>query len=419
MKGWRDLTLQSTAGLDPGISSALMWGLTPVQQQKGVDKISDFCIMHLFMKRILTALSIIFFSCSCRGEETVYDSVDDSLLVIEQEETLFVTVAAVGDIMMGSDFPSPILPAENGKHVFAEVEEHLDADVVFGNLEGPLCEGGYTGKNTRSGRCYAFRTPPRFGSNLLAAGFNCMSLANNHARDFGPMGVNSTMGVLDSLGIEHSGPIGDIGSLTVNGMSVGLIAFSTYGSSYNILDESKAYEAIRSLSDSFDILIVSFHAGTEGTKALHTRNTFEYLYGEPRGNVIKFAHQAIDNGADLILGHGPHVPRGLELYKDRLIAYSLGNFVAYGRFSLQGATGKSLILRATLNEDGTFASGKIIPVDIKRPGIPHIDPGHYTTNLIRELSAEDFEEHAPLIDEEGNITRPEPHSEEASGTSNE
>ncbi|MCK4574797.1 CapA family protein, partial [candidate division WOR-3 bacterium] len=125
--------------------------------------------------------------------------------------------------------------------------------------------------------------------------------------------------------------------------------------------------------------------------------------GEPRGNVMKFAHKAIDNGADLILGHGPHVPRGLEIYNDRLIAYSLGNFVAYGRFSLKGATGKSLILKVILKEDGSFDRGKIIPVDIKRPGIPYVDPERYTTKLIMELSTEDFKENAPGIDEDGNI----------------
>jgi poly-gamma-glutamate capsule biosynthesis protein CapA/YwtB (metallophosphatase superfamily) len=371
------------------------------------------------MKRIVVAVFLLFFACSCRADETVYDSVRDSLLVIEQQESLFVTVAAVGDIMMGSDFPTPILPADEGKQLFAGVKEHLEADVVFGNLEGPLCEGGHTGKNTRSGRSYAFRTPREFGRNLLDAGFTCMSLANNHARDFGSMGVNSTMEVLDSLGIEHSGPIGDIGRLEVNDLSVGVIAFSTYGSSYNILYEKKANETIRALSDSFDILIVSFHAGSEGTKALHTRNTFEYLYGEPRGNVVEFAHRAIDHGADLVLGHGPHVPRGMELYKERLIAYSLGNFIAYGRFSLQGATGKSLILRATLSEDGSFVNGKIIPIDIKRPGIPHVDPEHYTTDLIRNLSEDDFKKNAPVIDKEGNIAIPESRVQEAAGSSAE
>ncbi len=383
---------------------------------KGIDKFVDLSIMHLFMKRILCILIFYLFVYSCGGEEPVYDSVKDEYVVIKKQDALFITVSAVGDIMMGSDFPNTILPPESGKYLFDDVKDDLKADIVFGNLEGPLCEGGYTGKNTKSGRSYAFRTPPKFARNLLDAGFNCLSLANNHARDFGSNGISSTMRVLDSLDIEHSGPIGDIGVLEIKGITVGLIAFSTYGSSYNILNESVAYSTIRALSDSFDILIVSFHAGTEGTKALHTRNTFEYLYGEARGNVVKFSHKAIDNGADLILGHGPHVPRGLETYKDRLIAYSLGNFVAYGRFSLKGATGKSLILKVKLDEEGSFVDGKIIPIDIKRPGIPFVDPDHYTTNLVRELSYEDFNENAPIIDEEGNITKREREGKEVEET---
>jgi poly-gamma-glutamate capsule biosynthesis protein CapA/YwtB (metallophosphatase superfamily) len=379
--------------------------------KKLIDNERKLDIMHSMLKKwffIPLILSLIF---SCRAEdiqnEPVGDTTDKSYgkIVEKEEETLYVSIAAVGDIMMGSDFPTPILPPVSGKHIFDDVKEELKADIVFGNLEGPLCKGGYTSKNVKSGRSHAFRTPPEFAKNLADAGFNCVSIANNHARDFGIKGVKSTMNVLDSLNIEHSGPVGDIGRLEVNNLSVGLLAFSTYGSTYNILSKKHAVSTINTLSDSFDILIVSFHGGSEGTRALHTKDKFEYLYGEPRGNVVKFAHKAIDNGADLILGHGPHVPRALEIYRDRLIAYSLGNFVVYGRFSLKGATGKSFILKAKLKKDGSFVDGEIIPVEIKRPGIPVIDDEEYTTKLIRELSEEDFSQTAPQIDEEGNIFR--------------
>ena len=363
------------------------------------------------MKKLLFVIIIFFFVFSCQAEETTpeasLDTVEDSLKAAAEksEDTLRISISAVGDIMMGSDFPSPILPSSNGEHLFDNVKEHLKADIVFGNLEGPLCEGGTTFKNIKSGRSYAFRTPPVYAKNLADAGFNCVSLANNHARDFGSKGVTSTMNILDSLNIEHSGPIGDIARLNIKEVTVGLIAFSTYGSTYNILNENMAYTTISSLSDSFDILIVSFHAGSEGTKALHTKNTFEYLYGEQRGNVVKFSHKAIENGADLVLGHGPHVPRGLELYKERLIAYSLGNFCVYGRFGLKGATGKSLILKVKLRRDGSFDEGAIVPIVIERPGIPYIDSEKYTIVLIKELSTDDFKENAPEIDEDGNIFR--------------
>lgn len=369
--------------------------------------------MNSMLKKWLFVPLLISLIFSCGAEDVQKESVGDTTdenygkIAEAEEETLYVSIAAVGDIMMGSDFPTPILPPKAGKNLFAHVKDELVADIIFGNLEGPLCEGGNTSKNVKSGRSYAFRTPSEFAKNLAEAGFNCVSIANNHARDFGIKGVQSTMNVLDSLNIEHSGPIGDIGRLEVNGLSVGLIAFSTYGSTYNILNKKHATTTINTLGDSFDILIVSFHGGSEGTNALHTRDKFEYLYGEPRGNVVKFAHNAIDNGADLILGHGPHVPRGLEIYKDRLIAYSLGNFVVYGRFSLKGATGKSFILKAKLKKDGSFVDGEIIPINIKRPGIPVIDDEHYTIKLIKKLSEEDFNQTAPQIDENGRIFKSE------------
>jgi len=361
------------------------------------------------MKNIMFVVIVFFviFSCGAGGDykDNIQDTTKENYVRAAEktEDSIKISVSAVGDIMMGSDFPNPILPPECGKYLFDDVKDELKADIVFGNLEGPLCKGGYTSKNIKSGRSYAFRTPPGFAASLASAGFNCMSLANNHARDFGSKGVKSTMNVLDSFNIEHSGPVGDIGYLDVDGISVGLIAFSTYSSTYNILNKKQASSVISALSDSFDILVVSFHGGSEGTKALHTKNIFEYLYGEPRGNVIEFAHKAVENGADLILGHGPHVPRALEIYKGRLIAYSLGNFCVYGRFGLAGATGESLILKISLLEDGSFLEGRLIPIRVKRPGIPYIDEDKYALNLIRNLSREDFPSSTPEIDDEGNI----------------
>lgn len=354
------------------------------------------------MKKLMFLFALFSFTLFCyvvsEAQETFINKAND---------TLSITISAVGDIMMGSDFPSPILPNSSGKNLFSSVKDSLRADIVFGNLEGPFAVGGTTNKNIKSGKAYAFRTPPKYAKNLRDAGFNCVSLANNHIMDFGSSGITTTKKVLDSLNIKHSGPIGDIARLNIKGLKVGLIAFSTYNSTYNILNEKMAFPTIRSLSDSFDILIISMHAGSEGTKALHTKDTYEELYGEPRGNVVRFAHKAIDNGADLILGHGPHITRGLEIYRDRLIAYSLGNFCVYGRFNLKGNMAESLILKVKLKKDGSFDQGKIIPVDIKSPGIPYIDSEKYTVRFIRDLSNEDFKDKAPEIDNKGNIYKRE------------
>ena len=351
------------------------------------------------MNRIMLIIFVVFFIISIGSNGDTDD------ITITGKENV-ITISAVGDIMMGSDYPTPILPASKGKALFLNVKDSLKkgANIIFGNLEGPLTENGKTFKNITGGKAYAFRTPPVYARNLKDAGFSCVSLANNHIMDFGLKGAKTTMEALDNYGIKHSGLIGDIAQININDVKIGLLSFSTYNTTYNMLDEKKSSEVIHKLSGKFDILIVTMHAGKEGNRALHTRNEFEYFYGEPRGNVIRFAHRAIDNGADLVLGSGPHVVRGFEIYNKRFIAYSLGNFCVYGRFNLSGPSGKSLILKVQLKRDGTFENGKIIPVKIKRPGIPVIDSSGYIIKLIKKLSVEDFGTNSPYIDDAGNIS---------------
>ena len=105
-------------------------------------------------------------------------------------------------------------------------------------------------------------------------------------------------------------------------------------------------------------VIVSFHGGAEGLQALHTPNKAELFMNENRGDVRRFAHAVVDAGADIVLGSGPHVVRGMEIYKDRLIAYSLGNFATYRAFNIWGFNGIGLILEADMDDTGRFISGK-------------------------------------------------------------
>ena len=249
-----------------------------------------------------------------------------------------ISLIAVGDIMMGTDFPDKykILPPDDGKDLFIHAKNLLiKGDLVFGNLEQVLIDGGTCAKNINAPNVWAFRCPVRFAGNLAKAHFNMMGIANNHAWDFGTEGVQSTMRTLDEVKIKHSGPKGDIAKISIKGTRIGLIAFSTNDNGYNLLHIDEAKGFITDIAKEFDIFIVSFHGGTEGIKALHTRNQEEFLGKEPRGNVIRFSHMAIDSGADLVIGHGPHVPRAMEFYKDKLIAYSLGNFCTYGIISIK------------------------------------------------------------------------------------
>lgn len=323
------------------------------------------------------------------------------------QDTSVISVAAVGDIMMGSTFPSPRLPPDDGGTLFSAVKSELtQADITIGNLEGPLCNGGQCTKKLSPGRSYAFRTPTHYVKNLVDAGFDVLNLANNHYADFGSEGIGSTRRTLDSAGLKYTGLVGDVATLTVKGKKVAVVGFSPHRGTNSLLDIPKAQGIVAELQRKNDIVIVTFHGGSEGTQALHTRDAQETFLGNPRGNVVQFAHAVIDSGADLVFGHGPHVVRAMEIYKDRLIAYSLGNFCTYGGISVAGECGLTLILKADLDSVGKFLSGRIIPAYQPPPGGPRPDSTGRALKLIRELTQTDFPLTGPQIDENG-IIKPE------------
>ena len=314
-----------------------------------------------------------------------------------------LTVIAVGDIMMGTTYPEINLPAERGRRLFQNVDSILaEADLTLGNLEGVLISGGVCTKHVEKGRCYAFRTPPDFSHNLADAGFDFMNLANNHMNDFGSDGIVSTIKVLDELDIQSGGPHKRIGQFEINGQKIVIICFATSPNTHSIFEIEDAQELVAALSRLNDIVIVSFHGGAEGPDYLHTRDTLEYFLGTARGNVVAFARAVVDSGADFVWGHGPHVPRALEMYKDKLIAYSLGNFLTCG-FNLGDERGFAPILRIVLDSTGTFRHGRIISAWQKSYGSLRLDSLHNAAQLIKRLSVEDFPNSAPYITIEGII----------------
>ena len=151
-------------------------------------------------------------------------------------------------------------------------------------------------------------------------------------------------------------------------------------------------------------MIVSFHGGAEGSAALHVPQETELFFGEKRGNLPLFARTVIDAGADLVIGHGPHVLRGMEIYKDRLIAYSMGNFATYGWFSLKNDTAISMILDVDLTPEGKFAGGRINATRQEGRGIPVLDPTGSAIQKVRFLSQSDFPTTAPNISDDGTIS---------------
>jgi poly-gamma-glutamate capsule biosynthesis protein CapA/YwtB (metallophosphatase superfamily) len=307
-----------------------------------------------------------------------------------------LAVAAVGDVMMGSAWPDEILPPRDGEGIFDDVREAFrGADIVFGNLEGPLLdegEGIKCGKKRRSKKslCYEFRTPVRYVRHLDSAGFNVMNIANNHSFDFGALGAENTVAALEAAGIQPAG--GDnVAAFWIRGKTVAVVGFSyspPSPHSHPLQDIPGAMEFVEGLKEDFDLVVVSVHGGAEGKDAMYVADADEIFAGENRGNVVRFARSVIDAGADLVIGHGPHVPRAMEVYKGKLIAYSLGNFLTYGRFNLQGASGVSFVLKAEIDmETGNFARGEIVPVRLLEWGIPFLDPEKMSLSIVRELTA--------------------------------
>ena len=321
------------------------------------------------------------------------------------KSALRLSIAAVGDMMLGTDFPQNHLPDDDGVGFLADVTDALSAtDITFGNLEGVLMDGGEPAKKCSNPKaCYLFRSPTRYAEYLKAAGFDVMSLANNHARDFGEEGRDSSMRALARVGIRHSGRVGDFASFDVNGLSVAVLAYAVTKNSNMLLDAALSEQTVKDFAKTHDVVIVSFHGGAEGRDVTHLPFAEEEYYGEPRGDVVEWSRMVVDAGADLVIGHGPHVVRAMERYNDRLIAYSLGNFATYYGISVADIKGVAPILRVTLDGEGRFIEGDIVSTRQIRPAGPSIDPEQRAYRLMRMLSIEDFGEPGVTFLPDGKI----------------
>ncbi len=317
-----------------------------------------------------------------------------------------VSIKAVGDIIPGTNFPYNKLP-ENKQRLFEAVKPQLKgADILFGNFESTMTDHPYSSKGAGGGKLFAFRTPPSYAKLLKDAGFDILSVANNHSYDFHEQGFKDTIKNIESNGMKAVGKRDQIVYKNVKGVKFAFIGFSNYGEVHNSLLELKAgAEVVKKAKQKADIVAISVHAGAEGTGALNVRNRNESFYGENRGNMVLFSRAMIDAGADLILGHGPHVTRALELYKGKLIAYSLGNFMGYRTLSTSAELGLSLILDVKMNPQGDFVSGKIIPIELDGRGIPSVDDDFKTVGLIRRLTKSDFPNTGLKIDDKGQILK--------------
>ena len=379
--------------------------------------------MKNFKFIILVIMMLSFFSCDniyygkkepesdINGKKENTDTAVTNSAETEILENKKITVIGVGDIMLGSNYPSKNLLPKNDYNILSDTEKILqDADITIGNLEGTLFDEGGTPKSCSDPSvCFVFRTPSKYGQYLKKAGFDYLSIANNHSNDFGDEGISKTMKNLDELGIKYTG-IKKLAETTIiekDNLKYGFVSFAPLSKTVDLNDYEYGAELIKSLKSEVDIVIVMFHGGAEGNGKEHLTRKTEMFFGENRGNVFKFARMAVDAGADIIFGQGPHVTRAIELYKNKFISYSAGNFATYGKFNLKGSSGIAPIFKITLDSKGNFIEGEIIPVR-QTKGVygPFIDENKSAVKEIISLNKSDFPEGNGLsVSEDGKIQK--------------
>jgi poly-gamma-glutamate capsule biosynthesis protein CapA/YwtB (metallophosphatase superfamily) len=318
-----------------------------------------------------------------------------------------ITLSATGDIIMGSA-PNK-LPADDGEGFFDSVREDLKSDLVMGNLEQPLTGDTGTSKcgSPPRANCFAFRSPTTYAGHLKQAGFQLLNTANNHSKDYGVQGYRNTVEALESAGLEHTGAEDQITVVAVKGIKVAVVGFSPYAGANDLNDLDAARAVVEKAAGQADLVVVQVHMGAEGSDKTHVKPGNELFFGENRGDPMKFSRAVIDAGADVVVGHGPHVLRGMEFYKGKLIAYSLGNFAGGGKtLSSNGPLKYGAILHVSLTRDGTFAGGKVVSTYLNGQGVPTRDDNERGREMVASLSAEDFGDEAARIADDGSITPP-------------
>jgi poly-gamma-glutamate capsule biosynthesis protein CapA/YwtB (metallophosphatase superfamily) len=339
-----------------------------------------------FLTRSTTLLPIILFpgllcsyvasaqSVSCTAPASTAISIDPVRMVFG------------GDIVLGNSFIVDHIPKDWEEDYFSGVRNILKrADLAFGNFEDTLTNYDKTTKKTGSGRAYAFRSPPHYAELMYKEGFRILNVANNHANDFGETGFKDTLNNLQKAGIAVAGLRDDAATLSVRGLNIAVLGF-TYSDRFNtVFDLAAGAERVHQAKAKGEYVIVTFHAGAEGSPAIWHENEDEEFLGENRGNTVAFSRAMIDAGADLVVGHGPHVLRAAECYQGKPIVYSLGNFVGVGGLSAKNFAAVSALLEVAVAQDGNLQSINLVPVRFNEQKLPQPDPQEYGTRLVNYL----------------------------------
>jgi hypothetical protein len=293
-----------------------------------------------------------------------------------------IRLAATGDLVFSEN------PQIN-RNAFTEFMPLLSkADLVLGNLEGPITDANTPRKPYVPGRSYSFHYPIETAQVLKKANFHILSIANNHAQDYGPTGFADTQRHLNAVGIEHTGLKGSYVIRPVKGIKIGVIALAHYPMYNNVLEIEATAKLVAEVRAKSDLVILFYQLGGEGDAFAMITNDDEVFLGEQRGNARKFAAAMIKAGAGALIAHGPHLVRAAECINGVPVLHSIGNFVGAGGLSAQNLANVSAFPEIMFDASGKFKSVRIVPVTFTPERLPKIDPSGRSIHLINWLNTQ-------------------------------
>jgi poly-gamma-glutamate capsule biosynthesis protein CapA/YwtB (metallophosphatase superfamily) len=314
-----------------------------------------------------------------------------------------VRIVHVGDTMPHS---LEHAPGSDGPWDVRTVRTIADADIAIANLEGVLMDAPGPSRPCGPDRaaCFRFRIPERYAGILARLGFDAATLANNHSSDFGEVGRTSTLRALTHAGLASTGLPGQAAArFVVRGKPVSLLGFAAFRGAEDLRDTVRYRTRIAEEAARGGLVIVSLHIGAEGDAAASTPRGREGYRGDDRGDARAAARLALQSGAHLVVGHGPHVPRGVEVVNGRLVVYSLGNFWAGPGLGIHGLAAFAPLLEVDLRPDGRLACARIHSLAAVRGRPPRPDPDEGAARLMARLTAADFPESEGAMFQDGII----------------
>jgi hypothetical protein len=320
-----------------------------------------------------------------------------------------VRVCAGGDVTLGTDLDTAWARVASARlrTRFRQRDDPMsllaplrplvsDAELVLVNVESAIGAGPAPSKcSARSTNCFAFRAPPSSAPalrSLRATGTVIGNIANNHARDAGREGRDSTIAALERAGVVVTGADSIATPVrTRAGDTIGVLGFYTSDSTPDARDTAAVRRLVARAFDRYPAVIVTMHLGAEGRDAQRTSDAGERYLGIDRGNPVAFADAAVRGGAALVIGHGPHVLRAVE-WRERgaLIAYSLGNLVTYGPFKLREPANRGAVLCTTLDQRGRPRDAELRATRQLAPGVMRADRTARAAILVDSLGRLDF-----------------------------